>query len=97
MKFLFVYFFSDVTALLPVSIKSIFNTVLIIFFPADVWVVQGFKNWRGCPRAVHQFKVFRNSAVWYAVIATNAAENNTEIYSFTAVGSLLYHFTLRLI
>ncbi|KAI9558066.1 hypothetical protein GHT06_014819 [Daphnia sinensis] len=51
---------------------------------SDVWVVQGFKNWRGCPRAVHQFKVFRNSAVWYAVIATNAAENNTEIYSFTA-------------
>ncbi|KZS11248.1 putative Closca [Daphnia magna] len=51
---------------------------------SDVWVVQGFKNWRGCPRAVQQFKVFRNSAVWYAVIATNAAENNTEIYSFTA-------------
>jgi hypothetical protein len=48
-------------------------------------VVQGFKNFRGCPRAAHQFKVFQNAEDWYAVIATNAVENNTEIYSFNTV------------
>ena len=55
-----------------------------IFF-LGVWVVQGFKNFRGCPRAAHQFKVFQNVEDWYAVIATNAVENNTEIYSFNTV------------
>ena len=48
-------------------------------------MVQGFKNFRGCPKATHQFKVFQNGADWYAVIATNAVQNNTEIYTFTAV------------
>jgi hypothetical protein len=56
----------------------------VIFFP-DIWVVQGFKNFRGCPKAAQQFKVFQNTEDWYAVIATNAVENNTEIYSFSAV------------
>lgn len=63
--------------------------ILVCLFVLDVWVLRGFQNRRGCPKAAHQFKVFQyTEGEFYAVIATSAVNNNTEIFQFSAVRSI---------
>jgi len=52
-------------------------------------MLEGFRNLRGCPRASRQFKVFTHSHNYYALVATNAAENNTELYDFNEVSYII--------
>lgn len=83
---------------IPFSWGGYFSVKFIVFFliklPSclGIWLLQGFENKRGCPRATRQFKLFNTSATdQYAVIATSAEANNTEVYSFHPVNTYLTH------